>query len=501
MDMSRTLLSHIAFRRLILLLLIVGSLYIWWSARYQFAHMDSFFIRNSTSGYQGLAYYLMNLQGKAAAAYRAHFKSHDLDRTRLASSPAERALLSGDIQLAKNLADQALQANANDLKALLDLIDIAISEHNYPAGHRYVEDVLRTRKDQPDGLLALALISAKTGKYDDSITSLTSLLRSDTAPFRTSAFLTCMETISDLSSLPRQDVPNNVVALLYRYLRIFDPSNGRPAIAFAQQAIVQGNRPEDAYLTIGMIHKKEGRGRKALESFNAAIAMNPRYALSHWYTSKAYGELGDLANEFSMIKTTLQLAPHEEFYIRDLGHVVMEKNGDALQAIALFEQALTVNPDNSMARHWLGHAYNFTGKYQRADSHYRQAITLDPANPVLYEGLADSVQHQDKIEEAIALLKHAAAIAPSRVESRQLLGDLLYEQSRKAEAIPVLEEAHRLLPHEPPSAKLCHAYYVQAMPQQAVSCYRANLQKHPNTPGLLKMLREAELNLSTATVR
>lgn len=495
MHTFRTIIGQIAFRRLIVLLLIIGILYAWWSLRHQFAHMDHFFFQKSLHGYQGLALYLTNQYRKAATAYRTHFNKNEHDRTRFASSPAEDAILSGDLRLAKSLAGKSLQANRNDLKALLDLSDVAILEGDYPTAHRYIEDAIHMNKNQPDAFLALALTSAKTGKYDDSISSLTLLLRNDTAPFRTSTFLICLETVSDLTSLPSQDRPNTVIALLYRYLRIFDPSNGRTAIGFAQQAITNGDRPEDAYLTIGVVRMKEGKKRRALEAFRSAINNNPSYPLSYWYASKIYGQLGDLPNEFMMIKTAFEKAPHEDFYTQDLGHVTMEKLSDAPQTVTILEQAIVTNPENVMAHHWIGHAYSFMGNYNLASLHFRKAIQLDSSNPAFYEGLATALENTKASQEAAQVLQQAITIEPNRAQTHDQLGTLYWNMAQPARAIPELEQAHQLAPHTGPSQFLCQAYYVEGRFLEASKCLRTMLAFNPNNMAIQKSLHEVELNM------
>lgn len=311
-----------------------------------------------------------------------------------------------------------------------------------------------------------------------------------------SELLLALEAVGDLVDLPDRTRPDALLATWYRYLRILDPSNGRPAIRAAQRAIVAKSRADDAYLTIGVVYSRERRRERALGAFLRAIEVNPHHAEALRWAGIVYGQKGDIANQYRMARAAVEAAPGDLYYVEDLAFLLTDKVGDFRQAVALLERTLQGSPGNRNVLWRLGHAYGFLGEYERSVEHYRRAILLDRGNPRLYEGLGWVLSRAGKTDEAAAQYQRAAALAPTSPTPHRLLAVAYEREGRYAEAIPELARAMELGERMSGTQEnLCRLYHLTSQFTRADECVRALLAREPRNPWGTYLFAEVRKNL------
>ena len=104
------------------------------------------------------------------------------------------------------------------------------------------------------------------------------------------------------------------------------------------------------------------------------------------------------------------------------------QKGDYDSAIQKYNEALEVDPDNSIGYNLLGMAYRFkfnqTGAQEYKDKEIealKKAIELDPQYWVAYKNLAASLYYQNKKKEAVPYLEKALELQPNDPEKTLLL--------------------------------------------------------------------------------
>lgn len=103
-----------------------------------------------------------------------------------------------------------------------------------------------------------------------------------------------------------------------------------------------------------------------------------------------------------------------------------EGNYDA--SIQKYNEALKVEPNNSIAYNLLGMAYRFkfnqtgTQEYKTKEIEYfKEAIDLDPKYWVAYKNLAATLYYLDRKKEAVPYLEKALELQPNDPEKSLLL--------------------------------------------------------------------------------
>jgi Flp pilus assembly protein TadD len=129
-----------------------------------------------------------------------------------------------------------------------------------------------------------------------------------------------------------------------------------------------------------------------------------------------------------------------------LGGNQFRARGQGQAAVANYEQALRLCPDDLDAHVNLGVALAEQGRLDEAIARWRQALALRPGYAVAHNNLGVALTQQGKAEEARASLEEALRLQPGYAEAAYNLGVLLMQQGRRPEAVARFEEALRLQP-------------------------------------------------------
>jgi tetratricopeptide (TPR) repeat protein len=448
----------------------------WFGIRYQLNHMDQLFFQASWPGRQAIVLYLAGDYGGAVTAYRRHFAAHPRSEREL-NDAGHESLLGGDFNAAKRKAQVIIEKDADNEEALLTLAEVALHEGDSWRLSTYVQQILKRDSEHADALALTSFMAARAGSYDKAIEVLERTLRTSRAAQRDSVVFELLETMAMLEDLPSSERPYSVLALYARYLRIYDPSNGQLAIRYARRAIANNDRPDSAYVTMGVVHHKSGRKQQAVQAFQEAIRADPSNALAYWWASFAYGAIGDLSNEYLMSKAATNAAPGDPFFGKHLIYVLMEKLGDVKQAVTYLQAAVMASPEHVKSRETLAYALDYSGRYEEAVEQYRHTIRLDPLSAVHYESLAVTLDHAGRWDDAVETLKHAVDLFPSRAATHARLADLFMDRYRGRDAAEQYEVALQLGSFEP---MLCKAYSFVNKLQSAVECFQRILKDDPS---------------------
>ncbi len=102
--------------------------------------------------------------------------------------------------------------------------------------------------------------------------------------------------------------------------------------------------------------------------------------------------------------------------------------GDYDAAIADFRQVLSLVPNSADAHHWLGDAFEQKRDYGAAISELQQALILAPNDADAHLSLGTAFEGKGDHDAAISELRKALTLAPNNVEAHDELGVALYNK-------------------------------------------------------------------------
>ena len=475
------------YRQMGLALLFV---FLWVFVQHRVFQMDRRFFQPSLSGIKGLVLYEVGDYSGAARAYRAHFREANAYRLnfqevyqadRVPEDPAWEAFLQGDLLAAREDSEKALKKNPFAIGPLLNLGEVALEEGALDEALDIFNRILQRQANQPDALLLTSVAYARSGAYGKAINPISRAMRHNRVELRLTTFLKVLEVTGDLAGLPGSEKPLCLLAHYYQYLQTFDSSNGRIAVSYATKAVESGDRPDDAYLTLGAIYSKEGEEERALHAFLKAIELNSKNTEAYLWAVKVYTERGDLLNEYRMRKGAYEMAQGDPFYAIPFSRFLAEKLGDYSQALAVTERLLESTPNDAAVLHRAGDLCRLVGDSNRSMEYYRKALKLKPQDPSLYEGIGNSQAELGRKKEAMQAYRAALAIGPHRIQPHLGLARIYQDEQSYRKAIKAYEEADHLGKVEPSQRiSLCVLYHQISDSRRAADCLHQVLSEDPH---------------------
>jgi tetratricopeptide (TPR) repeat protein len=133
--------------------------------------------------------------------------------------------------------------------------------------------------------------------------------------------------------------------------------------------------------------------------------------------------------------------------------VELSTQGRYQEAIAEFEKALKLAPNQTVLRRNLAHAHGNLATlllreraFREAAAQYEKAIDLLPEEAGFYLGFGAAALGLQEMNRAVDALRRARDLKPGEVEVYRLLGEVYYRQGDSTQALATWEEGLRLRP-------------------------------------------------------
>jgi Flp pilus assembly protein TadD len=180
-----------------------------------------------------------------------------------------------------------------------------------------------------------------------------------------------------------------------------------------------------------------------------------KYARSHPQNSYYYflkGFTARMAGKFKLARESyyhaIEKDPANTEAMNNLGMILMEQFNELSEAKKLFENAVTVQLDFTIARLNLGMILSKLGEKEKAKEQYEKIIEYDAAEPKAYNNLANYyrsfINDPVSLVKAEELLRKAIEIQPDYLEAYLNLGNLLKTAGRNQEGNQIYQKAKEM---------------------------------------------------------
>ncbi|MCP5191365.1 MAG: tetratricopeptide repeat protein, partial [Pseudomonadales bacterium] len=116
------------------------------------------------------------------------------------------------------------------------------------------------------------------------------------------------------------------------------------------------------------------------------------------------------------------------------------------EALAAYQQAVALAPQDAVPHNGLGNVYYDLGRYEEALAAYQQAVALDPQYAAPHNGLGNVYAELGRYEEALTVYQQAVALDPKVALPHNGLGNVYAELGRDEEALAAFQQAVALDP-------------------------------------------------------
>jgi tetratricopeptide (TPR) repeat protein len=196
-----------------------------------------------------------------------------------------------------------------------------------------------------------------------------------------------------------------------------------------------------------------------------------------------YAEQGRLDDAIAEFQKAIELEPDDPDAHHNLGTAYYER-GRLDEAITELQAAIELEPGGADAHRNLGTVYGEQGKPEEAAAAYEKAIEMDPDFGEAYGDLAGTYTELGRVSEAVAAGEKAIELAPDYAMARNNLGFAYYRQGMLDEAVAEYQEAIRINPdfvkaHD----NLGVVYVMQNQLDQAIAEFEAVIRIDPEYAG------------------
>jgi len=191
------------------------------------------------------------------------------------------------------------------------------------------------------------------------------------------------------------------------------------ALPIIEESLKLDPNSATSFDTVDFVHYNLGNYSNALEDYDKAIEINPRYPRAWYYRGLALKKLG-----------------------RD-----KEAQESYAEAIKYYDEATKI--DSSSPDMWLrkGSAYHESGRYKEAIQSYDEALEIDPKNADAWGNKGSALDSLEKYEEAIECYDKAVELDPRYAYVRdELLVRLVDKDTAAAQIAKTVGENFDKLP-------------------------------------------------------
>lgn len=236
--------------------------------------------------------------------------------------------------------------------------------------------------------------------------------------------------------------------------------NYRKAIAFLMESIKHNNEFIQAQVNLGVAYRKLGDDERALEYYDIAIEINPRYAESHYFRANIFYPDIDLPGGIAGYTRAIGLQP--ELIEAHRGPLPQDRLTDFCQhpsemywirkpaeRILRSNEILNADPQKIDAYQQRGTAYFELWNYEQALSDYSHILDFEPQDEKIlhFRGLAH--EQLGNLDQAISDYLNAIMHNPDFSSAHINLGVAYGKAGKLSESLASFTEGIRLAPTDP----------------------------------------------------
>jgi tetratricopeptide (TPR) repeat protein len=169
-------------------------------------------------------------------------------------------------------------------------------------------------------------------------------------------------------------------------------------------------------------------------------------------TEENYQELLELVqtDRYSEAQELLSQSISQEYYVDDwiLRGAYLHDLGRYEEAIASYDQLISINPEDHLAWFFRGYSLHNLGRYEEAITNYDRCISINPENHIVWSVQGASLHDLERYEEAIASYDRFISIDPEDIRAWISRGVSLHNLGRYEEAIASYDQAISIKPDE-----------------------------------------------------
>ncbi len=219
--------------------------------------------------------------------------------------------------------------------------------------------------------------------------------------------------------------------------------------------------------------------------WQTTLARNPNCWMARGNFGNFFAQRGQFDQAIAQYDSALQIKPDNAEARRNLG-LAFFKTGQLDKAVEQYQKSLQIEPASAESRVELGNALLQMGRTDDARSQFEQVLQIQPANAEAHNNLGNVFLQAGRLDDAVLQFEKAVELRPDFAEAENDLGACFYRQDRMMEAVAHYQRAVSLKPdYGNARMNLANALLNMGRPAEAVIQFQKAVQLAPENPRLL----------------
>ena len=212
---------------------------------------------------------------------------------------------------------------------------------------------------------------------------------------------------------------------------------------FIRQGKRQGiilERVHEAYNSLGIALKADGKLKEAEEIFRKAISLAPSSHLLHVNLGNTLQELNRIDDAVENFRKAILLKPDFAETYFNLANT-LQLAEQYVEAVVVYKQAIDLNPKHVVAFNNLGLALSKLGSLKEAETQYKNALKLMPNYYEAHLNIGNLHYGLQQFEKAEEDYQKAIAIQPNYADAYLNLCELYEKTNKLTDVLSVVKKA------------------------------------------------------------
>jgi tetratricopeptide (TPR) repeat protein len=227
---------------------------------------------------------------------------------------------------------------------------------------------------------------------------------------------------------------------------------------------------------------RNGNLRNAEKTCKKLLSVCPTNAEALHLLGTIAHQIGDLNKSLALFVQAIGIDPNNPVF--HCSHAEILKDlGRLEESTACYHKALTIKPDFAEAHYDLGNLYHRRKIYSEAIGCYQKALQLKPDFVEAHYNLGNTYLDLGEFEKAIPHYRRTLVLNPSSGDAHFNLGIALLELGKVNDAIAAYQKALALKPDRVDAHyNMGMAFQVQSKLKEAIACYQKAVFFKPDFP-------------------
>lgn len=213
-----------------------------------------------------------------------------------------------------------------------------------------------------------------------------------------------------------------------------------------QQAIALAPNNPDPHNNLGNLYLKQQDWPNAEACYRHAIQLQPSHHDAHYNLGRLYIAQDKFVEAREHLVEANKSIERHPPTLTALG-LALEKTHAVDDAIACYEESLSINPEQTQAQHHLGVCLLSQERYGEAKPHFEKMLALTPLDPTISYNLAVIATIEERYEDAVNYYKASLKLHPRSVAANTNLANLYLGFGDENSAIGYFQNVLRIDPN------------------------------------------------------